>query len=224
MSRLRPIFDSLHEAAVRGARRADLKLPQFAKNHADQLDDWVRRIRREDRFDDKPDRADEPDAHRPDDASRSDAVTTTRGQNTKTTVYDTESGRPVYEDGTILEDFGGGRRGDNATKIGHLGEKGDDGGHLGAHRFFGDTPDQGIVPQVANLNRGGWRTMENEWARLVEQGARVDYSIDIYPPGSIRPERFDVNYIVSDPETGDSIAEYSQSFPNEYGAKFDPQS
>ncbi|WP_203136974.1 DNA/RNA non-specific endonuclease [Microbacterium sp. JZ31] len=211
MGKFKPIFDSLSEAALRGARHADAKLPQLARNHGDQLDDWVRRVRGEDRFDDKPD-----------DASRTDAVTTTRGRNAKTTVYDTDSGRPVYEDGKILEDFGGGKRGDNATAIGRLGNKGDDGGHLGAHRFFGDTPDQGIVPQIANLNRGAWKRMENHWAQLVQGGAQVDYSIDVFPPGSIRPERFDVHYIVSDPETGDIISEHTPSFPNEHGATFTP--
>ena len=37
MGKFKPIFESLSEAAVRGARHADVKLPQLAKNHADQL-------------------------------------------------------------------------------------------------------------------------------------------------------------------------------------------
>lgn len=69
MSKLKPIFESLHEAAVRGARRADLKLHQLADNHADQLDDWVKKIRDKDKFDDKPDAPKKPDAHKPGDGS-----------------------------------------------------------------------------------------------------------------------------------------------------------
>ncbi|WP_309067888.1 hypothetical protein, partial [Microbacterium sp.] len=61
----KPIFDSLSEAALRGARHADAKLPQLARNHSDQLDDWVKKIRGEDRFDGKPDTATRPDAHTP---------------------------------------------------------------------------------------------------------------------------------------------------------------
>ncbi|WP_203136969.1 hypothetical protein [Microbacterium sp. JZ31] len=65
MGKFKPIFDSLSEAALRGARHADAKLPQLARNHGDQLDDWVRRVRGEDRFDDKPDTPTKPDTVEP---------------------------------------------------------------------------------------------------------------------------------------------------------------
>ncbi|WP_309129953.1 hypothetical protein [Microbacterium sp.] len=68
MGTFKPIFESLSEAALRGARHADVKLPQLARNHSDQLDDWITRIRDEDRFDGRPDLADRPDAHAPDGA------------------------------------------------------------------------------------------------------------------------------------------------------------
>ena len=95
---------------------------------------------------------------------------TTHGGNTKTTLWDPDTNRPIGEHGRITEIPEKTPRGDNATAIGHLGDDGDHGGHLGAHRFFSDTPDTGIVPQAANLNLGAWKTMENEWG-LGEQGA-----------------------------------------------------
>jgi hypothetical protein len=55
MGRFRPVFDSLSEAALRGARHADVRLPELTRRHRDQIDDWVRRIRDEDRFDGAPD-------------------------------------------------------------------------------------------------------------------------------------------------------------------------
>lgn len=100
-------------------------------------------------------------------------VRTERGQNIKTTTYDPETGRPISETGTIRQDFGSTPRGDNSAAIGRLGETGDQGGHLGGHRFFGDTPDEGIAPQAANLNMGAWRTMENEWADWTKLGYEV---------------------------------------------------
>jgi hypothetical protein len=149
-----------------------------------------------------------------------DSTVTARGRNEKTTRWDPETGRPVSERGQINEDFGSSDRGDNATDVGNLGNRDDDGGHLGAHRFFGDTPDEGIVPQASNLNRGAWKKMENEWADWVSKGYRVDYDIDILPPGAIRPDKFEVAYTVSNPVTGDVIRDHSTSFNNVAGQTF----
>lgn len=147
-------------------------------------------------------------------------VVTTRGGNTKATYFDS-NGRPITERGTITEDFGGSRRGDNATRVGNFGEKTDDGGHLGAHRFYGDTADEGIVPQASNLNRGPWRTMETEWADWASKGYEVNYEIDVVPPGAVRPDSFEVAYTVRNPETGKIVHERWPSFWNEAGETFD---
>jgi hypothetical protein len=101
------------------------KLHQVTDDMNDHFDDVVRQIREKDKFDD---------------------TVTTRGRNEKITTWDPETGRPVSERGQINEDFGCSDRGDNASDVGNLGERTDDGGHLGAHRFYGDTPDEGIVP------------------------------------------------------------------------------
>ena len=155
-------------------------------------------------------------------SSGSAEITTVRGSNGKTTVYDPETGRPISERGTIVEDFGSSPRGDNATEVGHMGGEGYDGGHLGAHRFFGDTPDQGIVPQAANLNRGAWKRMENEWARMVEKGYQVDYDIEVFPPGARVPDSFEVSYRVWDPSTGELVRRGAPEFENAGGQVFIP--
>jgi len=197
----REAMRELKQAVADGGRDLNVRLPQLADRITEHLDTVVKQVRDTDKYDN---------------------VVTTRGpNNTKTTHFDPDTGRPVQEEGTILDDFGGSDRGDNATVIGRLGNPGDDGGHLGAHRFFGDTPDEGIVPQIANLNRGAWKKMESEWADWVAEGARVDYRIAVDPPGAVRPDNFQVVYVVSGPSTGDIIEVRDPSFANVNGQTFD---
>lgn len=196
----RAAMRELKQAVLDAGRGLSDRLPRLADNIAAHLDSVVKQVRDTDKYDN---------------------VVTTRRRNTKTTHFDVETGRPVQEQGLILDDFGGTPRGDNATEVGRLGNPGDDGGHLGAHRFFGDTPDAGIVPQVANLNRGAWKKMESEWADWVAEGARVDYRIAVDPPGAVRPDSFKVVYVVSDPSTGDIIDTRAPVFQNVGGQTFD---
>lgn len=143
-----------------------------------------------------------------------------RGKNDNEIAYDPTSGRPISAKGTLREDFGASTRGDNATAIGKLGDPGDHGGHLVAHRFMGDTPDYGIVPQAGNLNTGAWKTMENEWADWVNKGYEVDYDIGVNPPGAVRPNSFDVEYTIRDPKTGAVKYSNEKRFKNEAGQSF----
>ncbi|WP_157889839.1 DNA/RNA non-specific endonuclease [Tritonibacter mobilis] len=143
-----------------------------------------------------------------------------RGTNEQIISHDPATGRPTGSSGTIRQDFGSTKRGDNATAIGKLGNDGDQGGHLAAHRFFGDTPDEGIAPQAGNLNMGAWKTMENEWADWTKMGYEVDFKVDPYPPGAVRPDEFDVRYVVRDPKTGKIMYEVEREFDNEAGQSF----
>lgn len=178
----------------------NLRLAQLTDRINEHLDGVVKKVRDTDNF---------------------DSSVTTRGRNTKETHFNPENRRPVQEEGTIFDDFGSSDRGDNATTIGQLGLEGDDGGHLGGHRFYGDTPDEGIVPQASNLNRGAWKKMENEWADWAAEGCRVDYRISVDPPGAVRPDNFQVAYVVSDPATGEILEVRSPSFANVSGETFD---
>lgn len=143
------------------------------------------------------------------------------GKNENNITYDTATGRPTRAQGVIREDFGGMPRGDNATDIGRMGNPGDDGGHLAGHRFFGDTPDQGIVPQASNLNRGAWKTMENEWADWIKKGYNVEYDIKVIPPGAVRPDAFKVKYKIVDPNTGAEKYSNDVAMRNRAGETFD---
>ena len=80
----------------------------------------------------------------------------------------------------------------------------DDGGHLIARRFGGSEKIDNIVPMNYRLNRGDYKTMENEWAKDVEEGKTVDVSIDCKYgwSDSERPKEIRVKYIVSD-DTGE---------------------
>lgn len=198
MSGIKPVIRELREAVLDGMAHAKGRLHQVTDHLDDHFDTVARRVRDEDTIE----------------------TVTTRGRNTKTTRWDSETGRPISERGRIDEDFGGSPRGDNATAIGNLGEATDDGGHLGAHRFFGDTPDEGIVPQASNLNRGAWRKMENEWSDWVAKGYRVHYTVDVSPAGAVRPDRFAIEYTVSSP-TGEVAYRNFPMFKNVAGQTFD---
>jgi len=154
-----------------------------------------------------------------------------RGTNISTYNINTATGRPNSVEATLREDFGTTSRGDNATEIGHIGGKGYDGGHLVAHRFMGDTVDGGIAPQVANLNRGAWSTMENEWADWLTKykpptgkHVEIDVKIDVDPPGADVPDGFDVEYRVFEVDNNGNRVEIhndSPYFDNKTGEKFE---
>lgn len=154
-----------------------------------------------------------------------------RGQNRAVYEVDADTGRPTGASATLKEDFGSTARGDNATNVGHIGGDGYDGGHLIAHRFMGDTIDGGIAPQVANLNRGPWQTMENEWADWLTKyrpssGNRVeiDVNIDVDPPGVDVPDGFDVEYDVYEVDVNGNrtrVGGDEKYFPNQQGVEFE---
>ncbi|RYG93334.1 hypothetical protein EU803_04340 [Loktanella sp. IMCC34160] len=112
-----------------------------------------------------------------------------------------------------------------------MGGGGYDGGHLIGHRFMGDTVDGGIAPQVRNLNRGAWKTMENEWADWLNvyrppPGHRVEIDVDIFvdPPGAEVPDGFDVEYKVFEVDAnGNRIEVHNRAhyFDNQPGEGFE---
>lgn len=73
----------------------------------------------------------------------------------------------------------------------------DDGGHLIASIFKGSGELDNLVPMDATLNRGDWKTMENSWAKALDNGKTVDVKIEpIYSGTSHRPISFKVKYRV----------------------------
>lgn len=85
----------------------------------------------------------------------------------------------------------------------------DDGGHYIAARFNGPTEAFNHFAQDANFNRGGYRSLEDEWARKKRGGKTVTVRIvPRFEGESVRPSVIDVWWTVD----GD---EKSLKFPNE---------
>lgn len=73
----------------------------------------------------------------------------------------------------------------------------DQGGHLVGSRFNGPSDIFNTVAQNQNLNQSAWKTMENSWARALENGKEV--FVDIRPRyigDNLRPDSFVVNYTI----------------------------
>lgn len=84
----------------------------------------------------------------------------------------------------------------------------DDGGHYIAARFKGPKEAFNHFAQDANFNRGGYRVLEDEWAREKRAGARVTVKIaPVYGDGSTRPSAINVWFTVNG-------VPKSQKFPN----------
>ncbi len=85
----------------------------------------------------------------------------------------------------------------------------DEGGHLIAVRFKGPAHEANTIAQDVKLNRGKWRSLENNWAKDLDQGKRIDVRIELtYPPGSARPSDLNVHYQVDGQD-------FRQAFSNE---------
>lgn len=71
----------------------------------------------------------------------------------------------------------------------------DEGGHYIAHRFNGPNDAFNHFAQDRSLNRGQYRTLENEWARAQAKGKEVSLAMTIvYPKGSRRPDFIHIWY------------------------------
>jgi len=78
---------------------------------------------------------------------------------------------------------------------GKCGIDGDEGGHLIASIFNGPGERLNLLPMNGNLNKGAWKTMENQWASALKDGKSVGVKIEpVYTGGSVRPEKFTVTY------------------------------
>jgi hypothetical protein len=107
-----------------------------------------------------------------------------------------ELARPVEVTGKLkLKE---GTRTRQQGEIGKMGRPNDDGGHLIGAQFDGPPDAFNIRPQNSSLNRGQWEAMENRWANSIRDGKNVDVKIEPqYIGKSIRPSRYDVNYVVN---------------------------
>lgn len=85
----------------------------------------------------------------------------------------------------------------------------DDGGHYIARRFNGPAEAFNHFAQDANFNRGGYRLLEDQWARAKRGGHRVSVKIvPVYQNRSQRPSAINIWFWIDG-------SEESQHFPNE---------
>ena len=75
----------------------------------------------------------------------------------------------------------------------------DHGGHLIGKQFGGSGNLDNLVAQSKTINQpgGDWYKLEQEWAEALKRGENVTVDIKpIYAGDSIRPTRFDVEYVI----------------------------
>lgn len=90
----------------------------------------------------------------------------------------------------------------------------DDGGHLIGARFNGSNGLENIDAQNSNLNRGAYKSLENEWADALNEGTDVFVNIDTYKQeNSDRPDAF-MGYAISELDDGERSFDVF-SFQNE---------
>ena len=80
--------------------------------------------------------------------------------------------------------------------------------------------DQGLknlFPQDANLNRGAYKSMENEWEDWTKEGYEVKLTVRLDPPGSDRPDNIIAEYQVFEKTSGDMVFERDHRFDNQHG-------
>ncbi len=85
---------------------------------------------------------------------------------------------------------------------GEFREDTDDGGHLIGARFGGSPELENIDAQNRGLNRGGYKTLENEWASKLENGDKVFVNVDTYKSNaSDRPDAY-MGYTITEDTEG----------------------
>lgn len=78
----------------------------------------------------------------------------------------------------------------------------DQGGHLIGSRFDGAGEEINLVPMNGDLNLGGWKIMENEWASALQLGKSVKIEVRlIYSGQSLRPIGLEVDYWIDSVKT-----------------------
>lgn len=78
-------------------------------------------------------------------------------------------------------------------------KEGDDRGHLIGDQFGGSNGLENMVPQDAKINRTDLKNLENELAKEVKNGKKVNYEVElIYEGDSRRPSTIIVSYSIND--------------------------
>lgn len=90
---------------------------------------------------------------------------------------------------------------------------GDDGGHLIGTRFDGPGGSDNLIAENSNVNRSGFKSLENEWAAELKNGSNIHVDIEpVYQEDVLRPYAITGDYDLTKGDTGQK--EYF-SFTNE---------
>lgn len=100
-----------------------------------------------------------------------------------------ELGRVVEVSGQLKKLTGSRLSQKIAAQARGLGNPGDHAGHIIARRFDGPNDLVNVLPQDANFNMGAWKSVENGWAKALENDQAVDVRISMkYVGNSTRPK------------------------------------
>ena len=145
------------------------------------------------------------------------------GDNEAVWVID-EQGRPVSDTATLSSSYSEARTSQEKQHQRKVGGDArldtDDGGHIIGHRFMSDQGLKNLFPQDANLNRGAYKSMENEWEDWTKEGYEVKLTVRLDPTGSDRPDNIIAEYQVFDKTSGDMVFKRDHRFDNQRGEKF----
>lgn len=159
-----------------------------------------------------------------DDAAALATRRATSGRNEVTWTLDAK-GQPTQANATLSElQPKGVKRGqselDAQDNVRARGIADDDAGHIIGHRFMGDQGPSNMFPQNFNFNRSAYKTMENEWAAWIENGATVKVNVSLKGGTEARPAQVGVSYEVFD-AAGKRVFKNSELFDNAAGQAFD---
>lgn len=119
-----------------------------------------------------------------------------------------DNGQILYAGGDLR--LGDGERNAYAQRMtgGEDRRENDDGGHLIANRFCGSGEADNLIPEDKSVNRGGYKSLENQWADALKAGKDVHVDIEpVYHGNSKRPD-----IIMGNSEIGDESGKRKDYF------------
>jgi hypothetical protein len=129
-------------------------------------------------------------------------------------------GQTIEVDATLREFYTNAERSYEEVKmqgeVGSNGRTGDEGGHIIGHRFILEEGGlDNLFPQDANLNRGAYKTLENELADWIRAGGDVHVNVKLENYQNGRPTEIDISYQVVDHNSGNEVYRKDLSFQND---------
>lgn len=136
----------------------------------------------------------------------------------------TDEGFNVEASGVLREYFPGAKR--SAAEVAaqreaaSRGIAGDQGGHNVGHRFVLGQGEKNLFPQNGNFNNSAFKTLENDYARWIDQGHEVRFTHRLQGlDASGRPSYLRAEYEVLD-QSGNVVSSFSKRFANQSGQTY----